>query len=164
MGYASAQGPQTTCRVIFPLSFPVNVFPFEVKGYRVLLLDGDVYIKRGCNSEKHAKKIKKMTDDRLKRRLQKDDILVVPAAFDMVSAKIIEKEGFEAVYLSGLGSLPLTWDCPMPIRCQAVLLRPIEDSMCVTNGTLLNGQDGGLRNGSQKGSRHGKENDRRRSL
>lgn len=42
-------------------------------------------------------------DDRLKRRLQKDDILVVPAAFDMVSAKIIEKEGFGAVTLSGLG-------------------------------------------------------------
>ena len=44
-----------------------------------------------------------MTDDRLKRRLQSDEILVVPAAFDMVSAKIIEKEGFEAVYLSGFG-------------------------------------------------------------
>lgn len=44
-----------------------------------------------------------MTDDRLKRRLQNDEILVVPAAFDMVSAKIIEKEGFEAVYLSGFG-------------------------------------------------------------
>lgn len=44
-----------------------------------------------------------MTDDRLKRRLQRDEILVVPAAFDMVSAKIIEKEGFEAVYLSGFG-------------------------------------------------------------
>ena len=44
-----------------------------------------------------------MTDDWLKRRLQNDEILVVPAAFDMVSAKIIEKEGFEAVYLSGFG-------------------------------------------------------------
>ena len=44
-----------------------------------------------------------MMDDRLKRRLQSDEILVVPAAFDMVSAKIIEKEGFEAVYLSGFG-------------------------------------------------------------
>ena len=44
-----------------------------------------------------------MTDDRLKQRLQSDEILVVPAAFDMVSAKIIEKEGFEAVYLSGFG-------------------------------------------------------------
>ena len=42
-------------------------------------------------------------DDRLKRRLQKDDILVVPAAFYMVSAEIIEKEGFEGVTLSGLG-------------------------------------------------------------
>jgi 2-methylisocitrate lyase-like PEP mutase family enzyme len=47
--------------------------------------------------------MKNMTDDRLKRRLQSDEILVVPAAFDMVSAKIIEKEGFEAVYLSGFG-------------------------------------------------------------
>ena len=47
--------------------------------------------------------MKNMTDDRLKRRIQSDEILVVPAAFDMVSAKIIEKEGFEAVYLSGFG-------------------------------------------------------------
>jgi 2-methylisocitrate lyase-like PEP mutase family enzyme len=47
--------------------------------------------------------MKNMMDDRLKRRLQSDEILVVPAAFDMVSAKIIEKEGFEAVYLSGFG-------------------------------------------------------------
>jgi len=40
---------------------------------------------------------------RLKKLLQNDTILVVPAAFDMVSAKIIEKTGFEAVYLSGYG-------------------------------------------------------------
>jgi len=30
-------------------------------------------------------------------------ILVAPAAFDMVSAKVIERAGFEAVYLSGFG-------------------------------------------------------------
>jgi hypothetical protein len=30
-------------------------------------------------------------------------ILVAPAAFDMVSAKVIESAGFEAVYLSGFG-------------------------------------------------------------
>jgi 2-methylisocitrate lyase-like PEP mutase family enzyme len=44
-----------------------------------------------------------MADDRLKGLLQRDSILIVPAAFDMVSAKIIEKVGFEAVYLSGFG-------------------------------------------------------------
>ena len=44
-----------------------------------------------------------MADDRLKGLLQRDSILLVPAAFDMVSAKIIEKVGFEAVYLSGFG-------------------------------------------------------------
>jgi len=44
-----------------------------------------------------------MADNRLKTLLQRDSILVVPAAFDMVSAKIIEKVGFEAVYLSGFG-------------------------------------------------------------
>ena len=44
-----------------------------------------------------------MTDNKLKIFLQRDSILVVPAAFDMVSAKIIEKTGFEAVYLSGFG-------------------------------------------------------------
>ena len=44
-----------------------------------------------------------MADDRLKGLLQRDSILIVLAAFDMVSAKIIEKVGFEAVYLSGFG-------------------------------------------------------------
>ena len=32
-----------------------------------------------------------------------NNILVAPAAFDMVSAKVIERAGFEAVYLSGFG-------------------------------------------------------------
>jgi 2-methylisocitrate lyase-like PEP mutase family enzyme len=44
-----------------------------------------------------------MADDRLKSLLQRDAIIVAPAAFDMVSAKIIAKTGFEAVYLSGFG-------------------------------------------------------------
>ena len=44
-----------------------------------------------------------MPDSRLKALLQRDSLLVVPAAFDMVSAKIIGKAGFEAVYLSGYG-------------------------------------------------------------
>jgi len=44
-----------------------------------------------------------MADDRLKGLLQRDSILIVLAAFDMVSAKIIERVGFEAVYLSGFG-------------------------------------------------------------
>jgi len=39
----------------------------------------------------------------LKELLQRDQILVVPASFDMVSAKVIERAGFEAVYLSGYG-------------------------------------------------------------
>ena len=39
------------------------------------------------------KEMKNKTDDRLRRRLQKDEILVVPAAFDVIPAKIIEKEG-----------------------------------------------------------------------
>ena len=44
-----------------------------------------------------------MPDISLKDRLARDSILVVPAAFDMVSAKVIERAGFEAVYLSGFG-------------------------------------------------------------
>lgn len=39
----------------------------------------------------------------LKDLLQRDQILVVPASYDMVSAKLIERAGFEAVYLSGYG-------------------------------------------------------------
>ena len=35
--------------------------------------------------------------------LHRETILVVPACFDMVSAKLIERAGFEAVYLSGYG-------------------------------------------------------------
>jgi 2-methylisocitrate lyase-like PEP mutase family enzyme len=44
-----------------------------------------------------------MTDVSLKERLTMNTILVAPAAFDMVSAKVIESAGFEAVYLSGFG-------------------------------------------------------------
>lgn len=39
----------------------------------------------------------------LRQLLSRDQILVVPASFDMVSAKLIERAGFEAVYLSGYG-------------------------------------------------------------
>ncbi len=39
----------------------------------------------------------------LRQLLSKDQILVVPASYDMVSAKLIERAGFEAVYLSGYG-------------------------------------------------------------
>ncbi len=44
-----------------------------------------------------------MPDISLKERLARNSILVAPAAFDMVSAKVIERAGFEAVYLSGFG-------------------------------------------------------------
>ena len=37
-----------------------------------------------------------MPDVSLKERLAMSTILVAPAAFDMVSAKVIEKAGFEA--------------------------------------------------------------------
>ncbi|MEW5975956.1 MAG: isocitrate lyase/PEP mutase family protein [Acidobacteriota bacterium] len=40
---------------------------------------------------------------KLAHRLRENRILLVPACFDMVSARIIEQTGFEAVYLSGYG-------------------------------------------------------------
>ncbi len=39
----------------------------------------------------------------LRRLLERDQILVVPASYDMVSARIVERAGFDAVYLSGYG-------------------------------------------------------------
>ena len=39
-----------------------------------------------------------MPDISLKERLARDSILLAPAAFDMVSAKVIEGAGFEAKY------------------------------------------------------------------
>lgn len=39
----------------------------------------------------------------LRRLLQRKDILVAPGAHDVLTAKIIEKVGFEAVYLTGYG-------------------------------------------------------------
>jgi 2-methylisocitrate lyase-like PEP mutase family enzyme len=44
-----------------------------------------------------------MADLTLKERLQEDRIIVAPGAFDMVSAKIIENSGFEAIYITGFG-------------------------------------------------------------
>lgn len=40
---------------------------------------------------------------KLKQRLKNKQALVVPACFDMVSAKVIENCGFEAIYHSGFG-------------------------------------------------------------
>ena len=39
----------------------------------------------------------------LRQLLSRDQILVAPASYDMVSARLIERAGFEAVYLSGYG-------------------------------------------------------------
>ena len=44
-----------------------------------------------------------MKNGKLKTLLQRDEILVVPAAHDMVSAKLIQSVGFDAVYLGGFG-------------------------------------------------------------
>src|SRR3990172_10064738 len=40
---------------------------------------------------------------RLRQLLSRNQILAVPAPYDMVSARLIERAGFEAVYLSGYG-------------------------------------------------------------
>jgi 2,3-dimethylmalate lyase len=39
----------------------------------------------------------------LRARLHQDGILVAPGCFDMISGKLVEEAGFEAVYLSGNG-------------------------------------------------------------
>jgi methylisocitrate lyase len=46
-----------------------------------------------------------MTDRnrRLRDLIEADDIAVLPGAYDALSAKVIEKAGFDAVYLSGAG-------------------------------------------------------------
>lgn len=47
--------------------------------------------------------MEKMTT-RLRKLLARDEILVAPGAHDVLTAKIIEKEGFEAVYMTGYGT------------------------------------------------------------
>lgn len=47
--------------------------------------------------------MEKMTT-RLRKLLSRDEILVAPGAHDPLVAKIIEKEGFEAVYMTGYGT------------------------------------------------------------
>lgn len=44
-----------------------------------------------------------MTQPTLKQRLQDPHPLLVPACFDMVSAKMVERCGFDAVFMSGFG-------------------------------------------------------------
>ncbi len=44
------------------------------------------------------------TTTKLRELLKTDEILVAPGAHDVLSAKIIEKEGFEAVYMTGYGT------------------------------------------------------------
>lgn len=45
-------------------------------------------------------------------RLQKKKILVAPGAHDVLTAKIIEKVGFEAVYMTGYGTTASVLGCP----------------------------------------------------
>jgi len=45
---------------------------------------------------KHTKKLKNMLKDK--------KILIAPGAYDVISAKIIEKTGFDAVYMTGYGT------------------------------------------------------------
>lgn len=47
--------------------------------------------------------VEKMTT-RLRRLLARDQILVAPGAHDVLTARIIEKEGFEACYMTGYGT------------------------------------------------------------
>lgn len=47
--------------------------------------------------------MEKMTT-KLRKLLARDEILVAPGAHDVLTAKIIEKEGFEAVYMTGYGT------------------------------------------------------------
>lgn len=44
------------------------------------------------------------TSKRLRELLKKDEILVAPGAHDVLTARIIEKEGFKAVYMTGYGT------------------------------------------------------------
>lgn len=44
-----------------------------------------------------------MADGRLRERLRAGKILLAPGAYDMISAKLIEEVGFEAVYMTGNG-------------------------------------------------------------
>lgn len=45
-------------------------------------------------------------------RLHQDGILVAPGAHDVLTAKIIEKTGFEAVYMTGYGNTASILGCP----------------------------------------------------
>ncbi|MFW5918364.1 MAG: isocitrate lyase/PEP mutase family protein [Haloferacaceae archaeon] len=42
-------------------------------------------------------------NDRFRDLIERDDIAVLPGCYDALSAKILEKAGFDAVYLSGAG-------------------------------------------------------------
>lgn len=48
--------------------------------------------------------MKNTNGKKLKERLQKDEVLIAPGAYDPLCAKIIEKSGFEAVYMTGYGT------------------------------------------------------------
>jgi carboxyvinyl-carboxyphosphonate phosphorylmutase len=49
---------------------------------------------------------------RLRELIQKKEILVVPGAFDALSAKLIEAIGFEAVYMTGFGTTASIFGLP----------------------------------------------------
>ncbi|MDR3557184.1 MAG: oxaloacetate decarboxylase [Syntrophobacteraceae bacterium] len=49
---------------------------------------------------------------KFRQLLDKEEIIIAPAAYDVVSAQIIEKAGFPLAYLSGLGNEASDLGCP----------------------------------------------------
>jgi 2,3-dimethylmalate lyase len=46
-----------------------------------------------------------VADPRLKTRLRKGDLVVAPGVFDLISAKIADRMGFDALYMTGYGTV-----------------------------------------------------------
>ena len=46
-----------------------------------------------------------MADQRLKNRLRSNELLVAPGVFDLISAKIADRMGFTALYMTGYGTV-----------------------------------------------------------
>lgn len=50
----------------------------------------------------------------LRQRLTQPGLVIAPGVYDMVSLRLADTFGFDALYMTGLAPWPRTWACQMP--------------------------------------------------
>ena len=50
----------------------------------------------------------------LRRLLAQGEFILAPGIYDGISARVADRMGFPALYMTGFGAVASNWACPMP--------------------------------------------------